>query len=221
MMNQKVLKILLTIGALSLAGCQHKLSQSQNQPVDKVYTGVLPCADCSGIETTVLFNPNGTYIEQLTYLGKEEQKNTFFSSGNWTKKGTKLFLIDSEEQKTYFQPSTDDKTIEYLDQEGNKIESNLNYTLEQVKPDIKSGEYRYIADAALFKECKTGRTYSVSGIDLENQYRATGIEAGKPVYVEVEGYYTIRPSMEDGLFDATLIQTGTIKFDKLRTCQSR
>lgn len=53
--ESKVLKILLTIGALSLAGCQHKLSQSQNQPVDKVYTGVLPCADCSGIETTVLF----------------------------------------------------------------------------------------------------------------------------------------------------------------------
>lgn len=219
-MNQKVLKILLIVGTVTLAGCQHKLPQSPSQPVDKVYTGVLPCADCSGIETTVLFNPNGTFIEQLTYLGKEDQKNTFFSSGNWTKKDAKLFLIDTEEQKTYFQSSTDGKTIEYLDQDGNKIESNLNYTLEQVTPDKKSGEYRYIADAALFKECKTGRTYSVNGIDLENQYRATGVEAGKPVYVEVEGYYTIRPSMEDGLFDTTLIQTGTIKFDKLRACPS-
>lgn len=220
-MNQNVLKMLPIISLLILAGCQHKLPQSQNQPVDKVYTGILPCADCSGIETTVVFNPNGTFIEKLTYLGKEEQKNTFFSTGNWTKKDGKLFLIDSEEQKTYFQPSADGKSIEYLDQDGNKIESNLNYTLEQVTPDKKSGEYRYIADAALFKECKTGRTYSVSGINLEKQYHATGLDAGKPVYVEVEGYYTIRPSMEDGLFDATLIQTGTIKFDKLRACQAR
>lgn len=203
-----------------LAGCQHKLSQSQSQTMDKVYTGVLPCADCSGIETTVLFNPNGTFIEQLIYLGKEEQKNTFFATGNWIKKGTKLFLIDSEEQKIYFQPSADGKTIEYLDQEGNKITSNLNYSLEQVKLEKKSGEYRYTADAALFKEFKSGRTYSVSSIDLEKGYRATSIEAGKPVYVEVEGYYTIRPSMEDGLFDATLLQTGAIKFDKLRACQS-
>lgn len=219
-MKRKVLNILLTMSAMILAGCQHKLPQSQSQTMDKIYTGVLPCADCSGIETTVLFNPNGKFIEQLTYLGKEEQKNTFFTTGNWTKKGTKFFLIDSDEQKTYFQPSVDGKKIEYLDQEGNRIESNLNYTLEQVKPDKKSGEYSYIADAALFKECKSGRTYSVSNIDLEKGYLATGIEAGKPVYVEVEGYYTIRPSMEDGLFDATLIQTGEIKFDKLRTCYS-
>ncbi|WP_342462741.1 copper resistance protein NlpE N-terminal domain-containing protein [Arsenophonus apicola] len=77
MMNQKVLKILLIVGTVTLAGCQHKLPQSPSQPVDKVYTGVLPCADCSGIETTVLFNPNGTFIEQLTYLGKEDQKILF------------------------------------------------------------------------------------------------------------------------------------------------
>lgn len=60
----------------------------------------------------------------------------------------------------------------------------------------------------------------MSNIDLEKGYLATGIEADKPVYVEVEGYYTIRPSMEDGLFAATLIQTGEIKFDKLHTCHS-
>ncbi|MFV9997664.1 MAG: copper resistance protein NlpE N-terminal domain-containing protein [Arsenophonus endosymbiont of Dermacentor nuttalli] len=202
-----------------LAGCRDKLSQSSSQTVDKVYTGVVPCADCSGIETTVLFKPDGTFIEQLTYLGKQEQKNTFYATGNWTKKGSKFLLLDTDDQKTYFQPSADGKKIEYLDQEGNKIESNLNYTLEQVKPEKKSGEYSYIADTALFKECKSGRTYSVSGIDLEKGYSATGVEAGRPVYVEIEGYYTIRPSMEDGMFDTTLIQTGSIKFDKLCACQ--
>ncbi|CAA2929667.1 hypothetical protein [Arsenophonus endosymbiont of Bemisia tabaci] len=76
-------------------------------------------------------------------------------------------MIDSDQQKTYFQASIDRKKIEYLDQEGNRIESNLNYTLEQVKPDKKSREYSYIADAALFKECKSGHIYSLSNIDLE------------------------------------------------------
>ncbi|MFS1537619.1 MAG: hypothetical protein ACL7BU_01790 [Candidatus Phlomobacter fragariae] len=74
-----------------------------------------------------------------------------------------------------------------------------------------------MADVVLFKECQSGCTYSVNGIDLEKGYHATGIEAGK--LVEVEGYYTISPSMKDGLFDARLIQTGAIKFDKLRSCQ--
>ncbi|HGJ5875179.1 MAG TPA: copper resistance protein NlpE N-terminal domain-containing protein [Arsenophonus sp.] len=71
-MNQKVLKILFTIGGMILAGCQDKLPQFGSQTVDKVYTGVVPYADCSGIETTVLFKPDGTFIEQLTYLGKQE-----------------------------------------------------------------------------------------------------------------------------------------------------
>uniref|UniRef100_A0A3B0LW09 Copper homeostasis protein CutF n=2 Tax=Arsenophonus TaxID=637 RepID=A0A3B0LW09_9GAMM len=62
-MKRKVLNILLTMSAMILAGCQHKLPQSQSQTMDKIYTGVLPCADCSGIETTVLFNPNGKFIE--------------------------------------------------------------------------------------------------------------------------------------------------------------
>ncbi|MFS1537620.1 MAG: copper resistance protein NlpE N-terminal domain-containing protein [Candidatus Phlomobacter fragariae] len=54
---------MLTISAIILADCPHKLPQSQIQTVDKVYTDVIPCADCSGTETTVLFNPNGTFIE--------------------------------------------------------------------------------------------------------------------------------------------------------------
>lgn len=91
--------------------------------------------------------------------------------------------------------------------------------MEQVKPEKKSGENSYVADKVLFKACKSGRIYSVSGIDLEKVYSATDVEAGKPVYVEIEGYYTIRPSIEDRMFDATLIQTGAIKFDKLCACQ--
>ncbi|MFS1563780.1 MAG: copper resistance protein NlpE N-terminal domain-containing protein [Candidatus Arsenophonus phytopathogenicus] len=59
--------------------------------MDKIYTGVLPCADCSGIETTVLFNPNGKFIEQLTYLGKEEQKNTFLLQEIGLKKALNSF----------------------------------------------------------------------------------------------------------------------------------
>ncbi|CAA2929666.1 copper resistance protein NlpE N-terminal domain-containing protein [Arsenophonus endosymbiont of Bemisia tabaci] len=81
-MKRKVLNILLTMSTMILAGYQHKLPQSQSQTMDKIYTGVLPFADFSGIETTVLFNPNGKFIEQLTYLGTEEQKNTFFTTGN-------------------------------------------------------------------------------------------------------------------------------------------
>ncbi|MEX6398067.1 hypothetical protein AB6E88_13745 [Providencia hangzhouensis] len=49
---------------------------------------------------------------------------------------------------------------------------------------------------------------------MEKAYGETGVDGGTPVYAEIEGYYTIRPSMEDGQFDSALVPTGAIKFDK-------
>jgi heat shock protein HslJ len=37
------------------------------------YKGVLPCADCPGIETVVTLNADGTYTSTSRYLGKSDQ----------------------------------------------------------------------------------------------------------------------------------------------------
>lgn len=54
-----------------------------------------------------------------------------------------------------------------LDSDGNAIESQFDYTLKQVTPSKKIGEYHYMVDAATFIECGTKRNYAASGIELE------------------------------------------------------
>lgn len=46
------------------------------------YKGVLPCADCEGIETSIELKADSTYNREMKYLGKKD--NAFTASGKWT-----------------------------------------------------------------------------------------------------------------------------------------
>lgn len=46
-------------------------------------------------------------------------------------------MTNANGERAYFAPSADDKSMVLLDQEGNKIQSQLNYTLTQVAPSKK------------------------------------------------------------------------------------
>lgn len=37
-----------------------------------MYKGILPCADCDGIETVLVLNADNTYLLKTTYLGKSD-----------------------------------------------------------------------------------------------------------------------------------------------------
>ncbi|EKT53399.1 envelope stress response activation lipoprotein NlpE [Providencia sneebia] len=218
-MKKSLFSALIAMSVITVVGCQTVTKEPKVTYIDRAYTGIIPCADCSGIEATLLVNQDGTYVEQLVYLGTRDGDQTFNETGTWAKDGNKLRMTNAKGERAYFLPSTDDKSMTLLDQEGNKIDSELNYTLKQVAPSKKIGEYRYFADAATFTECKTGRQFAAEGLELEKGYSATGVTGGTPVYAEIEGYYTVRPSMEDGLFDPALVQTGEIMFDKSTSCK--
>lgn len=217
-MKKSLMLVLMAVGAVTLAGCQTVAKNTESSPVDNVYTGVLPCADCSGIEATLLVNQDGSYVEQLIYLGTKDGDSAFHDSGKWAIEDNKLRTTNPKGENIYFSQAADGKSVTLLDLEGNPIESQMNYTLEKVKPSKKIGQYRYMADAAVFTECESGRQYSASGIELEKAYSETGVDGGTPVYVELEGYYTVRPSMEDGQFNPALVPTGNINFDKSASC---
>ena len=46
------------------------------------YKGVLPCADCEGIETVIELKADSTYNREMKYLGKTD--NSYTASGKWT-----------------------------------------------------------------------------------------------------------------------------------------
>ncbi len=87
------------------------------------YKGILPCADCEGMETVVRINENNTYNIKTQYLGKGkkvfEQTGTF----SWNKDGNTIVLDDVENgPNQYF---VGKNTLTHLDMFGKKITGNL------------------------------------------------------------------------------------------------
>ena len=75
--------------------------------------------------------------------------------------------------------------------------------------NILGGELRYMADAALLTECKTGTSYPVAmeadWIAMERAYLDNAPEPGGPLYVTFEGSIAARPKMEGDGTEATVI----------------
>lgn len=63
-----------------------------------------------------------------------------------------------------------------------------------------AGEMSYLADAALFNECRTGETFPIAMegayLELERAYLAAVAEPGAPLYVTFEGAVESRPTMD-------------------------
>lgn len=124
----------------------NKTVSTQNSALG-VFTGVLPCADCEGITTTVTLKENHeknerTYILKEVYLGQKSNK-PFETTGKWTIiKGTPLdpnaivYQLavendDPEDSDVINYLVVNSNTIKLIDDEMNEFDSKLNYTLKK------------------------------------------------------------------------------------------
>jgi uncharacterized lipoprotein NlpE involved in copper resistance len=83
------------------------------------YAGVVPCADCEGIETTLTINKDLSYLLKTKYLGKDnkvlERRGTF----TWEKNGQVINLKGlSESPNRYF---VGENQLWQLSMQGEKI----------------------------------------------------------------------------------------------------
>ncbi|MEC5317931.1 envelope stress response activation lipoprotein NlpE [Brenneria populi subsp. brevivirga] len=224
----------LAIGALLAAvipvliGC-HTRSQMQEEPLKPMaqsYRGILPCADCEGIDTSLFLSEDGTFILRQHYQTTREGTNTFAEYGQWRRTADKLVLTDSHGDKLYFRPQGSD--LEMLDQEGIPIDSPHAYRLNATElalpdtPMAMKGMYRYMADAALFADCATGKTFAVANnVMLEQQYMKVRTAAGAPVFTEFSAHFAVIPSMEDGKVTKALVPDGaTVRMNARQGCDS-
>jgi len=71
------------------------------------------------------------------------------------------------------------------------------------------GMFRYMADAAVFRDCRTGKTYPVAMegqyIELERAYLDSGIGPGSEVMINLRGRLLERPSMKNNINKVMLI----------------
>lgn len=99
---------------------------------DGAYSGVLPCADCEGIDTFLTLNKDQTYQLKLRYLGHlEEEGKEFISEGKftWDDNGTNITLEGTEDGFRKFKVG--EHFLMPLDESGKEIEGvkGNNYKL--------------------------------------------------------------------------------------------
>lgn len=221
--------LFLAAGVLSLLGCnsQYQPKEQPLQPMQQSYQGVLPCADCGGLDTTLFLEKDGTFILQETYRDTKDGDKTFASYGLWARTADRLVLTGGSGEKRYFRPAGNN--LQMLDRNGVPIASKLNYVLspsEQPLPKTPmplSGLYTYLADAAVFKDCATGKTFPVvNNIALEQGYLQARKAPGEPVFLMLNGHFSVQPSMEEGLMQKALVPEpdGKVTFDSSKDCNS-
>ena len=86
------------------------------------YSGVTPCADCPGIETTVAFNTDSVFIETLNYL---ERNSSFSDTGKWSISNKVITVTFPGKSSERFFLIKSDSTLAMLDADKKEIDGNL------------------------------------------------------------------------------------------------
>ena len=188
----------------------------------QTYTGVMPCADCPGIDEVLTLFPDGSYRMRLSY---RERSAVFYELGVWALRpdGSRLQLSQAQGSREYQVLPT---ALRQLDQEGRAIASPFNFTLtlsETVDPIAEPmplrGLFTWDGTAAWLMECESGQRFTVRAEETDPftaliwRYR-TAADLGRPVLVRVVGRFqergTVSPTISVVSFEG-VTQTNTCR----------
>ncbi len=118
------------------------IAQSEHAPfpggLPARFTGVLPCADCPGIDYLLDLNSNHTYTLRMTY---EERNAHLDESGTWgLDDAGKTITLHSHNGGAQKYAMRDGNTLRQLDIHGNEIESKLNFDLKREQAPVSSAD---------------------------------------------------------------------------------
>lgn len=116
--------ITLFLSACSVKTTEALTSESFTREIEGNYTGVLPCASCPGIQTSIKLKENGKYKLSRTYLDRDTtaftEKGTIFK----TNKPSILVLKNDTKEKTYIKLKRNH--IRMLNTKGKEIKGELS-----------------------------------------------------------------------------------------------
>ena len=94
------------------------------------FAGTLPCADCPGINTTLVISEDGTYTLAEAY---QERQDKAVSDGKWTlgADGKTLHLVPTAGDGDRYYQSVSADELRMLDADGKPVDSPLNYSLHR------------------------------------------------------------------------------------------
>jgi heat shock protein HslJ/uncharacterized lipoprotein NlpE involved in copper resistance len=166
-----------TLFAALLAACAGTPAPPAQPPgpgaAPATWSGEIPCADCAAQRLTVTLFNDGSFRLRRTYAGRGLSGAGdvhVLDLGRWAQPqdgGGRVALRGGAEAQLQFRLVAGD-VLRLLDANGREITSGLNYDLaRQVRSDRIEGPHRlrgmytYMADAATFNECLTGKRYPV------------------------------------------------------------
>jgi uncharacterized lipoprotein NlpE involved in copper resistance len=155
-----------------VAGCQKQavkkddadpLIHNAKNSLDYIgtYKGILPCADCNGLETEIAINENSTFSIKTKYQGKGEK--VFVQKGNftWNKKGNTIILTNIKNKPNqYF---VGENTLTQLDLSGKKITGSL------------AEEYKLFKQPSDTSRMETVEENNAATIDLNSRMSTTTV----------------------------------------------
>lgn len=113
-----------------------KMDSGQAVMVTGLYEGTMPCADCSGIMTTINIKADSTVELNRTYQGAPHGDVTMKDSGRWMMKDHRLtFYLNKKNADTVFYMFSPD-TLQMHDVQGKPIQSGMNYYLSRQRDSI-------------------------------------------------------------------------------------
>lgn len=227
-MKKLLLSAVAVCSLFSLLGCHNRAElqtlqstqAAELEPMQQSYKGLLPCADCEGIETSLFLEKDGTWVMNQRYQGAKPPF-VLASYGSWVRTADKLVLTESNGEKLYFRPKTDG--LEMLAHDGSPIHSQFNYTLKRVNiglpttPSAMKGMYN--SDATVFQDCVTGKTYSIANnAELERGYAAVRRKGSPLVLLEMEAHFTQQVSPNGDEQQRTLEVDKVVQFTPGKDC---
>ncbi|WP_336518074.1 copper resistance protein NlpE [Pollutibacter soli] len=90
------------------------------------YSGVIPCADCEGIESIVSLRKDFTFTGRLLYMGRKSTgagSNELNQSGSWMRHGNTIHLVEKSGGATYYLQT--DSSLIQVDDKGERIGGSL------------------------------------------------------------------------------------------------
>ena len=193
------------------------------------FIGTLPCHDCPGTRAHLDLWPDGTFHLGRSSTGKASRDDDL---GRWRRAPDRpvILLYGGREMPMQLEV-IGPRTLRALDLDGRPAGSGATYDLAsqgRLEPTDLSrglhGMFRYMADAAQFEECLTGRSYPVAMEGdfgaLERAYVAlTKAGPGAPVMASFDGDIVQRPRMEGTGTTPTVVVRRYVNLWPGQTCE--
>lgn len=104
------------------------------------YHGVLPCADCEGIETEITLNEDLTYKIRSRYLGESDSIYSREGEFSWGETGSKITLKDIDNTVETNSYLVGENKLIKLDMSGNRIKGVLESKYVLQKETVRNPE---------------------------------------------------------------------------------